>query len=266
MKDRITVSLAQMSITRDDEEENFSKMSELTAEAARRGSDLVLFPETWDSGGVSTNAVSRATGLSDGIHARVGKLAKEHKLYIAGSNVTRMKNGKCGNVLTIHSSDGDLVADYTKVHLFRLMNEHIHLTAGERLTVADMPWGKTGLSICYDLRFPELYLAYALAGARLVLVPASWPHPRLNHWVTLLRARAIENQLFIVACNRAGTQGGAEFFGRSCVIDPWGEMLIEGGGCETLLTISIDLGIIDQVRARMPIFSDRNPAAYKNLS
>ena len=265
MEDRMTISLAQIEITHDDEEENFDKMKTYTTEAARRGSDLVLFPETWASGGVSKRVTGRAVRLGEGIHARVADLAKEHHIYIAGTNVTRLENGACGNVLTLYAPDGNLAAQYTKIHLFRLMDEHKHLAAGEQLAMVDMPWGKTALSICYDLRFPEVYRAYALAGARVVLVPASWPHPRLSHWLTLLRARAIENQVFIVACNRTGNQGGADYFGHSCVIDPWGEMLVEGGACETLLTVTINLSVIEQVRAKIPVFSDRNPAAYTFL-
>ncbi len=263
MENRMILSLGQMEITHDDEEENFAKMRVMTAEAAQRGSDLVLFPETWASGGVSKRVTARAQGLGAGIHARVAALAKEHNITIAGSNVTRRADGTCGNVLTIYGRDGNLLAQYTKIHLFHLMDEHLHLAAGDALTMGDMPWGKTGLSICYDLRFPEMYRTYALNGARLILVPASWPHPRLNHWMTLLRARAIENQIFVAACNRTGIQGGADYFGHSCVIDPWGEMLVEAGACETLLTVAIDLNVIEQVRAKIPVFNDRNPAAYE---
>src|SRR4030042_6883122 len=122
MENRITISLAQMEITHDDEEENFAKMQVFTAEAAKRGSDLVLFPETWASGGVSKRVTGRAVRLGEGIHARVADLAKEHHIYIAGTNVTRLENGACGNVLTLYAPDGNLAAQYTKIHLFRLMD------------------------------------------------------------------------------------------------------------------------------------------------
>src|SRR5205807_8965526 len=104
---------------------------------------------------------------------------------------------------------------------------------------------------------PELFRSYALAGARLILLAAEWPNPRRAHWETLLRARAIENQMYVVACNRVGTSQGTSFFGRSCIIDPWGETVLEGGDQETLLTTEIDLDKVDDVRATIPVFKDR---------
>jgi omega-amidase len=118
------------------------------------------------------------------------------------------------------------------------------------------------MTICYDLRFPELFRRYALAGARLILVPAEWPHPRRAHWQTLLRARAIENQCFVAACNRVGITGNSTFFGASAVIDPWGEALVEGGETELILTATIDLSLVDTVRKRIPVFEDRRPELY----
>jgi predicted amidohydrolase len=148
------------------------------------------------------------------------------------------------------------------MHLFRLMAEEKYLAPGEAATLADTPWGKIGMAICYDLRFPELFRRYALGGAQLILVPAEWPHPRRAHWQTLLRARAIENQCFVAACNRVGTTGNSTFFGASAVIDPWGETLIEGGEAEMILTVTIDLALVDSVRRRIPVFEDRRPELY----
>ena len=118
------------------------------------------------------------------------------------------------------------------------------------------------MTICYDLRFPELFRRYALDHARIILVPAEWPHPRREHWRTLLRARAIENQCFIAACNRVGTTGANTFFGASAVIDPWGEALMEGGEAAMLLTVTVDLGLVDTVRQRIPVFADRRADLY----
>jgi predicted amidohydrolase len=142
------------------------------------------------------------------------------------------------------------------------MQEEQYLAPGQAATLLDLPWGKTGLIICYDLRFPELIRHYALQGARLILIPAEWPHPRREHWRTLLRARAIENQCFVAACNRVGQSKGAAFFGASTVVDPWGEPLIEGGETEALLTVTIDLAQVDVVRQRIPVFADRRPELY----
>src|SRR5690606_653419 len=98
--------------------------------------------------------------------------------------------------------------------------------------------------------------------AKLLIVPAEWPHPRLHHWRTLLTARAIENQMYVIACNRVGKSGDTSFFGHSMVIDPWGEIIAEAGEEETILTTEIDLGLVDEVRGRIPVFEDRRPSFY----
>ncbi|MFB0545355.1 MAG: nitrilase-related carbon-nitrogen hydrolase, partial [Anaerolineae bacterium] len=111
-------------------------------------------------------------------------------------------------------------------------------------------------------RFPELFRKYALAGARIIFIPAGWPHPRLEHWRTLLRARAIENQMFVVACNHVGSCKDLQFFGHSAIYDPWGDLVVEAGELETLLTAQIDLALVEQVRERMKVFADRQPELY----
>ncbi len=113
--------------------------------------------------------------------------------------VVDLGSGKIGNTGLLFDPEGKLVAEYTKLHLFRLMSEDRHLHAGNSVVVAQTQWGSTGLAICYDLRFPELFRGHTLAGAKVILLVAEWPHPRLAHWQTLLRARAIENQGFMFA-------------------------------------------------------------------
>jgi predicted amidohydrolase len=170
--------------------------------------------------------------------------------------------GRFYNCFALYGPDGVLCGAYRKVHLFRLMDEEKYLAPGEECVNLDLPWGRTGLAICYDLRFPELFRTYALAGARLMLIPAEWPHPRREHWRTLLRARAIENQCFVAACNRIGATGASTFFGASTVIDPWGETLVEAGEIETLLTVTIDTDLVESVRRRIPVFEDRRADLY----
>jgi predicted amidohydrolase len=142
------------------------------------------------------------------------------------------------------------------------MEEEHYLAAGETTPTFDLPWGRCALAICYDLRFPELFRKYALAGASIIFVPAEWPQARLEHWRTLLRARAIENQLFVVACNRVGESKGTEFCGHSAIYDPWGEPVVEGDRNEVLLTADIDLRLVEEVRRRIPVFADRRVELY----
>ena len=134
-----------------------------------------------------------------------------------------------------------------------------------RTTISSL---EIGLSVCYDIRFPELFRTYALKGVKMVLSPMAFPHPRLPHWKALVRARAIENQMFMVGTNQVGDEdfgpdGKVTYFGDSCVIDPWGETALEASETgEELLTTTVDLGLIDQIRAKMHVLSDRRPDSY----
>ena len=142
------------------------------------------------------------------------------------------------------------------------MNEEKHLVAGNHVGQFELEGVQAGMMICYDIRFPELTRKLALGGAKVLFIPAEWPHPRLHHWRTLLMARAIENQMYIVACNRVGVSEGTEFFGHSIIIDPWGEIIAEGSEDEMIITAELDLGLVDQVRQRIPVFEDRRPQLY----
>ena len=154
---------------------------------------------------------------------------------------------------------------YDKIHLFRLMDEHLWMSAGSNTTHADLCDVKTGLAICYDLRFPEIFRHYALNQVNLILIPAEWPIIRIEHWKILLKARAIENQCFIAAVNTVGKSGSNTFGGSSAVIDPWGNVLIEGSQQdESLLNVEIDLSEISKARNTIPVFEDHRPEIYSN--
>ena len=258
----LTISLGQMDVKLGNPAENWRTVQQMTAEASRRGSDLVVFPELWSTGYDLENAANYATRTDAGLFAQVAALAQEHQIAILGSCLSLLGEGEFGNTAVYFDKYGRSLGEYSKLHLFRLMQEEQFLTAGEKPTLVETEWGKAGLTICYDLRFPELFRQYALAGAQLVFVPAEWPHPRLAHWRTLLRARAIENQMFVVACNRVGRSKETDFFGHSCILDPWGEIVLELGEGEMLGTAVIDIAQVEQVRAKIPVFADRRPEIY----
>jgi predicted amidohydrolase len=258
----LTISLAQIDIMRGDPQRNLATVADCAAEAARRGSDWLVLPELWSTGYDLNRAAEHATPTDSGIFAAVADLARTHRLHIIGSAISRLGAGRYGNTLTWHDADGVLLAEYSKLHLFRLMQEEQYLTAGEAGQLVDSAWGRTGLAICYDLRFPELFRHYALAGAEMVVLSAEWPWPRLAHWQTLLRARAIENQQFVIACNRVGHSGPYTFFGHSAIIDPWGETILAGDENAGLLTATLDTDLVAEVRQRIPVFADRRPDLY----
>jgi omega-amidase len=258
---KLKLSLGQMDVSLGHTNENLERVRQWTAEASEAGSQLVVFPELWSTGYDLENWPRHAARLGEGMFGQLSELAAEFKISIAGS-ILEVNAGKCYNTLALYDADGRQQAVYRKLHLFRLMDEEKWLAPGENSVMVNASWGKTGLAICYDLRFTELFRKYALNGAKLVLLPAEWPSRRTAHWQTLMRARAIENQMFVVAVNRVGESKGEHFGGMSAIIDPWGEAVVEGDDTVQLLHAEIDMTLVDDVRQRIPVFEDRRPDVY----
>ncbi len=264
----ITVSVAQMKVERPDLRVNLVKAEGIIREASRRGSDLVCFPEMWTTG-FDWDQNRRVAAEQAPVVEQVAAMARRHRVWVSGSMLTTNQGGGISNTHILFGPDGETRGVYNKAHLFTMIHEEEHETAGDGLCLTDAAWGPTGLAVCYDLRFPEMFRTYALKGARLVLLPAAFPHPRLEHWKVLLRARAIEDQMFVVGTNQVGEEdlgasGRVTYFGASAIIDPWGETVVEAGLTgEELLTATIDLGMADEVRARMTVLRDRRPELYE---
>ena len=162
------------------------------------------------------------------------------------------------NTAIVISPTGELVGKYAKRHLFGFTGgETTVLAAGNDLVTVDLPWGRAGLSICYDVRFPEMYRALLDLGSKIFLIPSAWPGRRIAHWSLLTRARAVENQCFVIACNGVGIQGDTVLGGRSVVVDPWGAVLAEGGDDEEVLTCDLDIETVDKTREVFPVLRDR---------
>lgn len=261
---QLRISLGQMDVKLGDPAANLRQVQEWTAEAAQRGSALALFPELWSTGGDWEHLQELAAPLGSGVFADMADLAAEFRVALGGSILERHE-GKVYNTFALYGPDGALLGVYRKLHLFRLMQEDQWLAAGDSPALVDSPWGRTGLAICYDVRFAELLRLYALEGAEIALLPAEWPLVRVEHWRTLIRARAIENQMFVAAVNRVGESQGEVFGGHSAVVDPWGQVLVEGGTQAELLTAEIDLEAVPNVREKIPVFADRRADVYGNL-
>lgn len=224
--------------------------------------DLIVLPEMWNTG----YALHQIEEIADpeGRETRewVSAFAVKHQVHVVAGSIAEKRGDRLYNTMLIFDRDGREIASYSKIHLFGLMNEDKHLASGNRTAVFELDGIKAGASICYDIRFPELARTLALNGIQMLFVPAEWPHPRLHHWRTLLTARAIENQMYVIACNRTGSDGGDVFFGHSLIIDPWGEIVAEGGEGEEVVTGSVDLNLVRRVRERIPVFTDRRPDLY----
>ncbi|MFT8322621.1 MAG: nitrilase-related carbon-nitrogen hydrolase, partial [Bacillus sp. (in: firmicutes)] len=157
---------------------------------------------------------------------------------------------------------GELVHTYDKLHLFQLMDEHKYLQSGTEDGLFKLDHQTFAGLICYDIRFPEWIRTHTTKGAEALFVVAEWPLPRLAHWRSLLIARAIENQCYVIACNRSGTDPNNVFAGHSMIIDPWGEVLAEASEKSEIVHGTIDMEKVKEVRKMIPIFADRKPSFY----
>jgi len=250
------------------------KVSQLLDQAGERGSDLVVLPEVWTGLAYSESELYRETaetipGPSTDLLA---KKAKEYGMYVVGSIYER------GNDTFYNSSPlidplGHIVGKYHKTHLFDApdrvdiksgIRESDKVKAGDELPVFDTGIGKIGVSVCSDLRFPEVYRVLSLKGAQIIVCASAFLSPRFDHWEFFLRARAAENQAFVVASGQYGTEpkSGIGFVGRSMIVDPWGVVIATAPDTECCITATIDLDFIDEIRGRYPLMDQRRPSLY----
>ena len=255
----IQAAAIQFNVTQGDVDANLAYVREALKRVAAQGANLAVLPEMWSSGFAYKNLNELAL-RTQGIVDELLELSARYKLVIVGS-MPEPNGDKVFN--TIHVIDnGTLAGVYRKIHLFSLLGEDRAFSGGDSWLLAETSIGAVGVIICYDLRFPELSRRLAVEGARVICVPAQWPKPRQEHWRTLLRARAIENQLFVVSCNTCGMVGKLDFFGMSMIIDPKGELLGEMGEDNGEIIAPLDLQGMEEWRAQIPCFADRRPGSY----
>jgi len=223
------------------------------------GADLVVLPELWVPGAFAyTHWQDSAEGLDGPTVDALAVAARDVGAYVHMGSLIERDGADLYNTSVLLGPDGGVEAAYRKIHLFGFgEGEPTLLVAGKEMVVADVRGTPVGLSTCYDLRFPELYRGLLDAGAEVVLCVAGWPAARIEHWSILARARAIENQLVMVALNTAGTHAGKEMGGRSVVVDARGSVLAEAATSEDVLTVDIDVLDVQEWRTRFPVLADR---------
>lgn len=263
-KAQLHIALIQADIEIGNVQANMDNMLAMMekAAAANHKPDVIVLPEMWNTGYALDRIQELADPMGQETSSMLSEFARKHRIQVVGGSVAERIEDRIYNSMYVFNRNGEQIAKYSKIHLFRLMDEEKFLQAGQQTVTFDLEEMKAGASICYDIRFPELSRTLALGGAQVLFVPAEWPHPRLHHWRTLLIARAIENQMYVVACNRVGTSGETDFFGHSLIIDPWGEIIAEGDERETIVTGMLDCKLTDEVRGRIPVFEDRRPHLY----
>ncbi len=264
---KLTVSIAQIAVVKSKPEENLRKAEGFIAEAKRRSSDLICFPEMWTTGFDRTGSAEFLARQEKTVE-RVAAMARNYRIWINGSMLAADDNGKAANTSILFDPEGRKAGIYRKTHLFSLMHEEEHVTAGNSLCLADTPWGPVGLSVCYDIRFPELFRTYALKGATIILSPMAFPNPRIEHWKILVRARAIENQLFMIGADCVGsedfgTDGTVTYSGDYVIIDACGETVAEASETkEELLSATIDIDKVSEIRNKIAVLKDRRSDLY----
>ena len=239
---------------------NMEKVMQYLRELSDDGVSLVLLPEMV-SCGFDNDALGTHAEKTPEILAELSDFAKQNNMAVAGS-FPEGEGDHVYNTLYLIDRDGQVKEGYRKLHLFRLTDEHRYFSAGNRMVTVDTELGRIGLMICYDMRFPELARTLTLSDTSILLVPAQWPRARAVHWQTLLRARAIENQVFVLGANRTGADDDLIFPGLSAIIDPWGQVLAEAGDTEGAIVAEIDMAEIARVRAQIPVMSDRRKDIY----
>lgn len=255
-----------MDVIHGDPKANRERVAEwLEKDIKENNPDTVVLPEMWTTAYTLPELNDIADENGQPSIDFLKEQATKYNVNIIGGSVANKKNGGIYNSALVVDRNGKLVYEYDKAHLVPMLNEPQYLTGGEKPTeVFELDGLKFGLIICYDLRFPELIRPLALEGAQVLCVVAEWPSARRNHWRSLQVARAIENQMYVVSSNRIGEYDGQEFSGNSMVVDPWGDILSEGSNDkQEVLSLSLDLEKVDQVRKDVPIFDSRVPNLYK---
>ena len=259
---KLRVSLVQMNVSLGQPERNFARIKKLLARDLTTPTDLILLPEMWSTG-YDFPHFSELAKSTPGLLEQLGAIAKQQATAIGGT-LLEQERKKFYNTFYLLGPGGEILARYRKIHLFSLMNEPDFLSPGREMVVSRIKDTPAGLMTCYDLRFPELGRQLALKGARLLLICAQWPKQRAAHWQALLKARAIENQLFIAACNRIGQGTEQVFPGLSAVYDPWGEQILKAPRRQGVFSCQLNFKQLQAARTTIDIFSDRRPDIYRS--
>jgi omega-amidase len=260
----LKIALIQMDIEFGNPVKNFQKASLLIEKAMQQAPQVILLPELWTTGYDLLNLPETADKDAKNAIEFLKSKAIEHDVHFVGGSIANKKEDGIYNTLLVVNRSGELIHQYSKLHLFKLMDEHLHLQEGKEQGLFSLDNHVFAGQICYDIRFPEWMRTHVLAGAEAIFVVAEWPLPRLHHWKTLLTARAIENQCYVIACNCSGSNPDNVFAGHSLIIDPWGEIIAEGSEQEEIIYGEIDLAKVQTVRNTIPIFEDRKPERYQN--
>ena len=258
------MTLVQMPCVEGKREHNFEQARLLLQQyKPGKGVQFIQFPELFAIGFRHEDYQNEGPGFPGPTTDFLSSVAEEHSAFAIGTDIEKIDD-MFYNTLILAKPDGKIMGTYRKMHPFQ--EERTVFKGGDMMALFDCSGIKVGVQICYDIRFPEVSRKLALEGAELVLVPAAFPDPRNEHWNTLVRARAIENQLFVAAVNRIGFGfDGKTYFGHSQMVDPWGVVLSRRNSVERLVNIQGNTEMIESVRSQITCYEDIAPGGYDKI-
>lgn len=265
------VGLVQIN-SQENRQHNVARAIELIGQAAAQGAELVALPECVTFLGRREHHAANAESIDGDTAQAFAAVAKRHGIWLhGGSIIEKTGQGKDYNTTLVFNPQGERVAVYRKIHLFDVdiapgsYRESDTYLPGEQIVTTDINGVSLGLTICYDMRFPELYRCLALAGAKVIAVPAAFTaFTGKDHWEPLLRARAIENQCYIIAPAQWGEHPvGRQCYGRSIIINPWGTVIAQAPDGEGVVVANLDMAELDRIRKSVPSLANRRPHIYK---
>ncbi|MDF2759063.1 MAG: hydrolase, carbon-nitrogen family protein [Thermomicrobiales bacterium] len=268
----LNVAIIQMN-SQDDKQANIAAALDLVDRAAATGARLVALPEVWPYLGPDDVSRDQAETIPGPITELLAQRARRHGIYIHGGSIYETRPGDPGmyNTTVVIDPTGEIIARYSKIHMYDVVldgvatyKESAAVTPGNETAITEIDGIPIGLTICYDLRFPELFRILTLKGAQAIVLPAAFTlMTGKDHWETLIRARAIENQLYMIAPAQWGTHPPGNWcYGRSMVVDPWGTVLTTAADGVGIAYATVDRSRIATVRRQVPSLANRRPEAY----
>lgn len=261
-RDKLEVALVEFDVRPGDVALNEATVSKMLDECAACGAELVVLPELWNTGYDLARLPELAQDMQGSSSRLLADKAREYGMYIFGGTIAEKRGGAFYNTALVYNDKGELIKKYRKIHLFpNGLKEDKYFTPGDEWGLVDTPWGRFGIAVCYDLRFPATIQNLALRGANTIIVPAQWPTIRADHWLLLAQARAVENQVFLLGCNRIGRDASGRYSGRSVAVDALGQVLCGGFDDDKpgIFFATLDYSNMEKIRTAIPVYDDRKP-------
>jgi deaminated glutathione amidase len=271
LKNKFVAAVIQF-CSNEDKDRNLKLVSQFIDTAVGNGADVVVLPEMFNCCGHTEIMIKNAEKIPGHTINTMSDKARQHGIYIVcGSIFEKAGDNRAYNTSVLVGRNGKILAKYSKIHLFDIdiqdkirYKESELVIAGDKIVTVNMGSFDAGLGICYDLRFCELFRNLALKGAKVIFIPSAFTQTTGEyHWEPLIKARAIENQVFVVAANQTGTSpNNITCYGKSMIVDPWGRVLAKAKDNENVITAEIDLDLLNKVRTEIPLFEHRRTDLY----